>query len=184
MAASDTTGSPNTPAPFWNVVLRYGGFCALGLIALSLFWYLLDVNVMALGNIVIQFVLLFAVTVSLSAIAIRSQRDELDGGYITFGRALLIGLLVTAIAVFLSSMWNYVLINFIDPSYVDNLKEKFTATWGDNMPADAMDKALEKFDQSGELLTNLKNGVTGGLFIGIISGLISAGIMKRTPSIE
>lgn len=174
----------SSPAPFWNTVLRYGGLGALALIALSILWYLLDVNVMSLGNMALQFILIFGITIAFSIVATRHQRDNLDGGYISYGRALVIGLLLTAVAIIGSSLWNYILMNFIDPGYVDNLKEKFIDAWGESMPADALEKAVDGFDKSAELGTNLINGGTMGLIFGLIVGLISAAFMKRNPPIE
>ncbi len=179
MAVLDTSGAPQSATPFWNTVLRFGGFCALGLVALSLFFYLLGMNMMNIGNMVLQFAILFVITIGFSAVAIRHQRDELEGGFIAFGRAFFIGLLVTALAVFLSSFWNYVLMNFIDPGYVDTLKENFQEAWGDNIPAEAMEQTMEKFDESAQLGTNMINGLTGGAIFGAISGLVAAAIMKR-----
>lgn len=179
MDTLDTPGATNALPSFWNTVLRHAGICAGAFIAFSLLTYLLDFNMMSLSSMAIQFVCLFGIAIGVSVMAIRFQRDRLDGGYISFGRALLIGLLVTAIAFFILSIWNYILMNFIDPGYVDNLKEKFVQTWGDNMPAEAMEEAVKNFDKSAEIGTNLKNGIGGGLFVGLISGLIAAGFMKR-----
>lgn len=181
MTTLDAPGAPQTSAPFWNNVLRYGGFCALALVGLSLLWYLLGLNMMNMGNMALQFLCLFAATIAFSIIAIRAQRDQLEGGYISFGRAFFIGLLVTVFAVFLSSFWNYILMNFIDPGYVDTLKENFQEAWGESMPAEAMEQTMEKFDESAELGTNIINGLTGGVIFGAISGLIAGGIMRRNP---
>lgn len=139
---------------------------------------------MSISGMLINFVVALAITIGFSAMAIKFQRDNLDGGFIGFGRALLIGLLSTAIGTFISSIWNYVLINFIDPGYIDNMKEQFMSTWGENMPAEALEQAMEKFDKSGDIGTILTNGVTAALVLGLIAGLIAAAIMRRNPPIE
>lgn len=179
-----TESTSSTAAPIWNTVLRYGGITALAMIVVSLLTYLLDFNVMSITGMLLNFVIAVGVTVGISAAAIKFQRDKIDGGYINYGRGLLVGSLTTAIGLFLSSFWNYVLINFIDPGYVDNLKEKFVNTWGDSIPAEKMDEALAKFDKSGDLMTILSNGVIAALIIGLIAGLIAAAIMKRNPPVE
>ena len=178
MAILDTP-APNTPAAFWNTVLRYGGICGGAFVVLSLVLYLLDFNPMSFGGMAIQFLSSLAIAVGLAAAAIKHQRSNLDGGFITFGRAFLIGLLTVAIGVFLSTIWNYLFINFIDPAYIDNLKEKFVETWGESMPAEALEQSLERFDKSGELTANLTNGLIAAGLIGALSGLIAAAIMKR-----
>lgn len=179
MSTLDAPNAIQTPPPFWNTVLRYGGISALAGVVLSLLFYLLDFNMMSFSGMAIQFITAFGVSITVAALAIKYQRDNFDGGYITFGRALLIGLLVTMVGSLGSSVWNYILMNFIDPGYIDNLKEKFIATWGENMPPESLEEALKGFDNAGDILTILKNGVIGGLVIGLISGLVAAGIMKR-----
>lgn len=179
MTDLDTVSTPHKPAPFVNTVLRFGGFFAVGLVVLSLIYYLTDFNLMTLSGIAINFIVSLLMAISVAALAIQFQRDRLDGGFISFGRAFLIGLLSLALGVFGSSVWNFVFINFIDPDYIDNLKEKFVDTWGDSMPAAALEETMTKFDQSGELATVLSNGGMGAVIFGVIGGLIAAAIMKR-----
>lgn len=175
----DNPNAPYKPASIQDTVLRYGGISALAGVVISLIMYLLDFNMMSFSGMGVQFLLAIGVSVTIAALAVKHQRDTLDGGYIKFGRALLIGLLVTFVGSLGSSLWNYILINFIDPGYIDNLKDKFVETWGENMPPDALDQALEGFDKAGDPFTILKNGLLGGGIIGLIVGLISAAIMKR-----
>lgn len=184
MADLDNVSAPKKPAPFWNTILRFGGFFALGLVVLSLIYYLTDFNLMTLSGIAINFILSMLMAVAFAALAIQFQRDRLDGGFINFGRAFLIGLLSAALGVLGSSIWNFIFINFIDPGYIDNLKEKFADTWGDSMPAAAMEETMTKFDQSGELITVLSNGSMGAIIFGVIGGLIAAAIMKRDKPLK
>jgi hypothetical protein len=179
MAIIDSPNALQTPPSFWNTVLRYGGISAIAGVVMSLLFYLLDFNMMSFSGMAIQFIVAFGISVTIAALAIKYQRDNFDGGYIGYGRALLIGLLVILVGSLGSSVWNYILINFIDPGYVDNLKDKFIETWGENMPAENLEEALEGFDKAGDILTILKNGIIGGLVVGLITGLIAAGIMKR-----
>ncbi|MCC6461479.1 MAG: DUF4199 domain-containing protein [Saprospiraceae bacterium] len=184
MADLDNVSAPKKLAPFWETILRFGGFFALGLVVLSLVFYLTDFNMMSLSGMAINFVLSILLAVGFAAMAIQFQRDRLDGGFINFGRALLIGAITITLGVVGSSIWNYILINFIDPGYVDNLKEKFVETWGDSMPAEAMEETMTKFDQSGELGTILSNGVFAAVILGLIGGLIAAAIMKRDKPLK
>ncbi len=179
------TPNPSAPnAPIWNTVLRYGLYCAGGYVVLSLLIYLINFNMMSIGGMIVFYLCLFAVGFAFAAISIRYQRDQLDGGYIGYGKALLVGLLTVFIGVFISSFWNYILVNFIDPQYAENLKEQFVETWGEQMPADALEKALEGFDKAGDLLTILKQGLIGGGIYGLIIGLITAAFMKKQPEIN
>lgn len=174
--------SPNTP--IWDTVLRFGAYCAGAYVVMSLLMYLVNFNMMSIGGMVAFYVSTFAVGFVFAIMAMRHQRDRLDGGYISYGKALLIGLLTVLIGTFVSSLWNYVLINFIDPDYVANLKEQFVETWSERMPPEALEKALEGFDKAGDIGSNLKNGLLGGAIYGLIVGLISAAFMKKQPEIS
>jgi hypothetical protein len=184
MSTLDSPHQPASTTPIWNTVLRYGLYAAGAYIALSLIMYLTSFNMMTIGGGITYYVCLFAIGAVFAVMATRHQRDQLDGGYIGYGKALLVGLLTVFIGVFISSLWGYVLINFIDPGYVDNLKEQFVETWGEQMPADALEEALEGFDKAGDPLAILKQGVMGGGIFGLIVGLITAAFMKKQPEIS
>jgi membrane protein DedA with SNARE-associated domain len=179
----DTLNTP-TSQPIWNTVLRYGSYCAGAMVFFSLLSYLTNFNMMSLSGIIILYLVLFAIGFTFAALAMRHQRDQLDGGYIGYGKALAIGLLTVMIGMFVSGLWNYVLVNFIDPNIVATLKEQFMEGWGKNMPPEALEKALEGFDKAGELGTNLINSLTSGGFVGLIVGLITAAFMKKQPEIS
>jgi len=183
MSTLDSPNTPSTPAPpIWNTVLRYGGICALALVAYSLISYLMDVDVTSISAGIINFFVALGVTVGLAIMAIRYQR-ELDGGFMTYGRGLLIGLCTVAIGAFLANIWNFVLVNFIDPDYVTRLKEGFLENWGESMPPEALEEALERFDKMGDIGTNLTAGAGYALFIGLVAGLIAAAFgMKSQPT--
>lgn len=183
MALLDTPAPSSTPGPIWNTVLRYGGICGLAMVVFSLLSYLMGINPMAISTMLINFVVTLGITIGIACVAIKFQR-ELDGGYISFGRAFLIGLGTLAIGVFLSGFWNYVLVNFIDPEYLETLKEQFQDTWGESMPEDQLEEAIARFDDGKSLVTNLKNSLIGAVLFGLIGGLISAAIMRRNPPIN
>jgi len=173
---------PNTPV--WDTVLRYGLYCAGGYVVLSLLMYLINFNMMTFGGMAIFYLCLLGIGFVFAIMATRHQRDTLDGGYITYGKALLVGLLTVFLGVFISSFWSYILVNFIDPGYIDTLKEQFVETWGEKMPADALEKTLEEFEHSGDILKTVKQGLIGGAIYGLFVGLISAAFLKKQPEMK
>lgn len=179
MAIIDTSNSNNSQPLFWNTVLRFGSFGALALIVYSLLMYLLEFNMMSIWAGILQLVVSLGVMTVFAALAVKYQRQELDGGYIKFGRAFLIGWLTAVLCSFATSIWNYILVNFIDPEYINRLKEQFIATWSDNMNEETMEKALEGFDKARDLAQTLMSGSMWALILGAIAGLIAAAIMKR-----
>ncbi len=180
----DTIDSANAPAqnaPIWDTVLRYGSYNGGIAIAISLIVYIMDVNMLAFSGIFIVSGSMLAIGFVMVFMAIQYQRDQLDGGIISYGKALSIGLLVTLLATFISSLWNYVLVNYIDPGYIAKLQEQFMSTWGENMPQEALEKALEGFEKAGDLVEILKNAIISGTIFGLVVGLITAAFMKRDP---
>lgn len=180
MDSLDYSPKPSV-APIWNTVLINGAYCGGALVAVSLLMYLLNANLMSMGSIVLLYGSILVIGALFAVIAVRHQRDQLDGGNISYGKALLVAWFTIFIGMFISGLWNYVLINFIDPNYIVTLKEQFIETWGQNMPEDALEKAMEGFEKSGELLSTLKSSLFGGLFFGLIIGLITAAFMKKQP---
>lgn len=176
--------TPTPAAPIWNTVLNYGLYTGGALVAFSLLMYLLDVNLMTISGLIMLYGSIFLVGFTFAALAIRHQRDKLDGGYISYGKALLVGLLTVFIGLIISSVWNYVMVNFIDPGAIATMKEQFVESWGESMPPEALEQALEGFDKADNLGTILMNGLTGGGFFGLIIGLITAAFMKRQPEIS
>ena len=85
---------------------------------------------------------------------------------------------------FVSGLWNYLLINFIDPNYISALKEQFTNTWGESMPSEQLETTMAEFDKAGELSQTIITGVKNGAVLGIIVSLISAAFMKREPKMD
>lgn len=183
----ETIDGPNTPTnsqPIWNTVLRYGGYSAAVSVLLSLLFYLSGINMFTLSGTIISFVFILGVSFTIAAMAMRYQRDKLDGGIISYGKALAIGVLVVMIGSFASGIWNYVLVNFIDPDYIATLKEQFVHTWGDTIPADRMEEALARFDDAAGFTQALKSAVMSGAIFGLIVGLITAAFIKREPRMD
>lgn len=134
---------------------------------------------MSISGMLILYGTIFIASFALASMAMRYQRDKLDGGFITYGKALGVGFLVIFLGMLISSVWNYILINFIDPGYVDHMKEQFIAQWGEKMPEAAMEEAMKGFETAGDILVLVKNALVGGVIFGLIVGLITAAFMKR-----
>ncbi|MBK9336863.1 MAG: DUF4199 domain-containing protein [Lewinellaceae bacterium] len=182
MTTLDSSAQHHSKPPIWNTVLRYGGICGLAMVVFSLLSYLMGVDMASMSTGIINFVVAVGITVGVSVMAIRHQRDTLEGGFMTYGRALLIGALTTAVGVVISSIWNYILVTIIDPDYVTRLKESFMEQWSGNMPEEALEQAAANFDEMGDLSTALTNGFIAAAVIGLIAGLIAAAFgMKNRP---
>ena len=119
----------------------------------------------------------------------KASNDEkkINEGYLPFGEALIISFIVVAIALLISSIFTYILINFIDPSLVDVIKEisieaaeKVAGIFGaDEDSLDEMRDQMDEQDLRPTIFTTLFNYL-GSLVVGFIIALIVAAIVKKT----
>jgi len=171
------------PPPYWNNVLKFGLYGGAALIAFSLIAYVSDMNMTSIMAGILAFLITLGIAIGTGVMAIQAQRT-LEGGYMAFGRAFVIGALAIAVAVFLYNIWNFVLITVIDPDYITRLKEQFVEQWGENMPEESMNEVLKSFDEAGSIGTTLKNGLIGVVLNGLIGGLIAGAIGKKNQPVQ
>ena len=133
-------------------------------------------------SMVIAFLLVF--------FGIRSYRENVGGGYISFGRALAVGLLITAI----STAMYVVAWEIIYFKVAPDFGEKYSAYYINKLKATGISQAelnvqIAKINEFKQLYANpIFNGLITFLEplpIGLIVTLISALILrKRRPSVE
>jgi hypothetical protein len=125
---------------------------------------------------------------SLIFFAVRSYREGIGGGHVTFWKALQVGLLITLVAsVVQAAGWH--IYNFVNPDFKDFFIQKFTeySTRGLNAASDQA--AIDSVKQQIELMRTIySNPLLDLLFsfamtapVGIIVSLITAFILKRPP---
>ena len=115
---------------------------------------------------------------------VRSYRDNVNGGTITFGRALTTGLLIALISsICYVVSWEFVYYNFMDgfmDKYAAYAVEKVKASGGG---ADAIQTTMEQMNQFKKLYQNPFFNVALTFIepfpIGVIAALISAAALKR-----
>ncbi len=115
---------------------------------------------------------------------VRSYRDNLGGGYITFGRAFTVGILITLITcVFYVITWEIVYFNFL-PHFMDNYAahviEKARASGAS--PA-AIQAKIEQMEKSRQMYNNpLYNAALTFIEpfpVGLVITLISAAVLRK-----
>lgn len=172
------------PLPIhWNTVVRQALVLAVAIIAYSALIYVLDINVMSMSAGFINFLLTIALGAGVALMTIQHQRT-LDGGFIGFGRALLVGFATAAGGLFISGFWNYILVKFIDPDYPTRMKEQMLEAWSEAMPPEVleeMERSSTGFEKMADLGSTALTSLFVALFFGLISGLIAAAIGRRTP---
>ena len=125
--------------------------------------------------------LFFAIAIALIVIPVKHHRDKDLGGYITIGRIMTIGMVVTVISMLISNVFNYIYMNVIDPGFVDTMMAQMEENMSSLIPEDQMDEVLMGIQENFEPMTMLMNGLMMGTGFGlVVSGIVGL-IMKKDP---
>lgn len=164
------------------------GGLLLGLISIvfSVILYVLDImpvgiskglSVLAISLLIYFFVIFYSS---------KSYRNNILGGYISFGQAFVFGLLVAVFAAILSAVYSYIFNALIDPEYAAKLvgatkdwTESFFESKG--LPEASIAEALDKIDSKGipSAFKSTWQALIFGTIFGAIISLITAAIVKK-----
>jgi len=173
----------NYQQPYMGTALRYGLIGGLVLIIVSLMGYILGMNDSGnqAGSIGLSLLRTAAVVVFM-VLAVRAQRNELQSGYITFGRAFVVALLVGVVGGLLRSVFEVLYVSVIDPDFMQRAMDAVYQQY------EEMGMSEEQIEQSISMVKMFMN--PGGLLIGnliyvligsTILGLIIGGVMQKKP---
>lgn len=167
--------------------INYGFIGGMATIALSLLYYLLNVRgFISYGSWIVTLTL--GATMVMAALAVRKEQD----GFLEFKEGLKVTFLVWVIGSLCSTIFLYVLHNFIDTG-LEEIQREVVTEMMDTFMANADEATLETITEAMEeqgFGLDLKKSFLGygfGLiFPGFIMALIISAIVKkkRTPEIE
>lgn len=125
----------------WNVLMNYGGVMGLALVIAALLVYLLGMDFdSTLANI-----LNYAIMIGGLFYFMKKYRDDISEGYISFAGAFRTGILIMMFAGVIATFYQWIFASFIDPSFIDKLKEKSYEQYiSIGMSEDAAVTALEQ----------------------------------------
>lgn len=116
-----------------------------------------------------------------------TDERQSNGGYLSFGGALKVTFLSIVVGFLISNLFSYVLINFIDPSLIEVIREtsmetaeKMAGMFGGNEDVmEEMKDAMEEQDFSPTLGSTLLTYLVGLIFPGFVFALIISAIVKK-----
>lgn len=119
----------------------------------------------------------FVVLVTMVVMAVRKQRDELQGGFISLGQCMLVGVGVVLLSALISSLISVLYTQIIDPGYMDRMFAGMEETW------EAQGLSEEQIEQAKSWTNIMKSPLLsvasnllcfglGGLLLSLIVGLI------------
>ncbi|MDD3567743.1 MAG: DUF4199 domain-containing protein [Bacteroidales bacterium] len=156
--------------------MTYGLMLALALIAIHLVQYLMDVyKPPAWVNLLTYAVIVGGIVYG----TIRFRDDEL-GGYISYGKALGFGVLLSLFASIVYGFYNYLLTAVIDPSYMEGVYRMLEETYLElGMDYDQVETMMETVKRFQTPLMMVFSSVLGFTFMGTIFSLITSIFLKK-----
>ncbi len=167
----------------WPVAIRYGLIGGLIYCIYALVGNMSGLTTGGLGFVaqMVSSLLVLVIAVALIVFPVKHHRDKELGGYITIGRVIMIGFVVTAISMAISMAFNYIYMNFIDPGYIDSVLVSMEEMLESMVPEDQLEQALIDARARLEPASMAQTGVITTLVIGIIVSAIVGLIMKKDP---
>jgi len=124
----------------------------------------------------------FIITIYLLFTAIKTYKNG-NGGFLSLGEALKVGLATALIAGIVSALYSYIHYTFIYPEYVDvviNEAREQMASQSQGMTEEQMEQALSFTKSFTTPFMMSTFSLIGSLFFGFIISLVSGLILKRT----
>lgn len=184
MDVLDRTSSPDpSTVPYKHLAIRYGAIWAGASILTSLIGYLTNTDPSLPTTGAIKWVYsLIGIAVAVWAIvsAIRIDRDEQLGGFISLGRCVGIGALTGLVTGVIGAVWIFIYLNFINTGFDQQVKDAMTAQY------EAQGLSEEQIEMASSMAGAFMSPalmavyqVIGGVIFGLIIGLVAGLFMKR-----
>lgn len=117
--------------------------------------------------------------------SIRSYRDKMNGGFITFGQAFGLGTMIVLVGTGISSFFSFIYMQFIDPGMVDTIKElQLRAMQEQNIPDEQMEMSIKMMKVWMKPWIMALSGLLANMIMGTIINLILAGVLQRKPVVQ
>ncbi len=127
----------------------------------------------------IQWVML-VVPIACMYLSIKTQRDELGAGWITFGKAFNVAFVVGAIGGAIGSVFHFVYLKFIDPSFIEfQMQQQLDKMTERGMSEETIEMALK---QTAPFMTppvQFAFAILISLFFAAVLALIMAALFKK-----
>ncbi|MBX2926408.1 MAG: DUF4199 domain-containing protein [Saprospiraceae bacterium] len=175
------------PVSKWPVALRWGIIGGLASAAVSMIWHVAGLTSYEggfSGGNMLGMVVGWGITLGAISMGIKQYRDDMQGGYITFGSAFGTGVLVALVMAVITGIFTAVFMSVIAPEIMDTVMEQTREKLeGQGMDDDQIEEALKYSAMFTGPVAMSVFAFFGGMFSGVIFSLIGAAIMKKdTPT--
>ncbi len=165
----------NQQYPFWKPAMTYGLYLGIALVLIELLFSMITNGANTSGGMLTNIAMAAGIYYS----QLQYRRVDL-GGYITYGRSLKFGVAVMASASIILSFYLLILMKFINPELIDQVRIANEELW---MQSGMSDDQIELMS---EMYTTVLtpgmmafSGLLGYSFIGFIISLITSFFVKK-----
>ena len=162
----------------FSASLTYGVLTAIALIMISLMVYLFDLTGISWISYLTYIVLLAGIIIG----TIKYRNDDL-GGFISFGKALGFGTLVSVFAAFISGLFMYIFYQYLAPDAMEQIRQA-TEEAVINANPNVTDQELDMILRFTSPLVMFISGLFFTTLIGVIFSLVTAAFIKKTDPEE
>jgi TM2 domain-containing membrane protein YozV len=165
-------------APLGAIAIRFGLFIAVITVLMDFIIRISNVGFMIYGAISIVIALVVSVVGVVFAHRTFRRANE---GVMSYGQGVAIAAIALLISGVAASLFNYIYVNYVDPDFVDRMKEGMTTFMErSRVPEAQIAQSVAKFDEMRPPLgKGLLKGVMNGLGWGALLGLIISVFTKR-----
>lgn len=168
-----------------NTILKYGLYSAITICALALAGWFLGKNldysiqeVIGYTGMVVSLLFVF--------FGIKHFRDKENGGIVSFGKALLIGVLISLIAALAFGILDIIYIKYINPEFMADYYAHYVEETKNTLTGEELKATLAELESQKEMFSSVSVNFflmfLTVFMIGFIISLISALILQRKPT--
>lgn len=164
---------------FLKQAMTYGAIIGLILVVYSIILYIIGMTSNR-GQGIIQHIILFAGIY----LGTKDYRDKILGGFITYGKALGMGVLISVFVGIITLFFNLIMMRFIDPDLIEKVLAITEERLENNrfISPDQIGSSLERTRWLMTSVWSVPIGLVVFTFFGLIISLITSAFVKRDPN--
>ena len=167
--------SQSTYAPMMPSASRHGFFLGFALVVMQTIFYLADIKTDSVFGY-LSYIILFGGLF----LSVRQYRDELNSGFISYGRSVGYGVVVSLMAGIISSAFIFILYEYIDTSFLPRmLLETEIKLEDQNLPPDQMEMAMKINQKMFTPFAVSMVSILEYVFMGTLFSLVVAVFLKK-----
>lgn len=170
----------NQPTTLSQMIIRNGLYAGGILVVYNLLVYVTGLNATQVWLAVLSFVVMVGVLSYFSAMTMKQQRNLLPEKTISFVQKFITGMLVILIGALMSSLFTFVLNNFIDP---ENMAQQFEAVISrlesSGLSDEMLDAMVDKVEEGMQPMRQFVSALTSSAISALLLGLIVAAFVKK-----